>query len=326
MMIEELRENLELILEKELKDQNIASEVTFTCSLDNNRRQLEYPNSEILIELFEKIKTEKKLKSFFIDFLKFKVTNELEKISTKDNKWLPIGVSHLCFFTLVELGYKDDALNSLEQRPSFVQGISIFLNWFIDDNYFDSKQLKRISTFNAFKDNLAIKDKILQKRFNILKQQTRNINIEINQDKKQVSEKIKHFGLNANYNRLLDCIDSFLFTDIPEPVNAGMINNLRTFMADLTKDIAHKIAEHEKEKIPITKESEMGNIRNYLKRKLDLTDNEDKFIDSFVDILHSKGGHSFMSEKEYFRLSRNIGIEIALFILSKYGKKYQKKN
>lgn len=29
-----------------------------------------------------------------------------------------------------------------------------------------------------------------------------------------------------------------------------------------------------------------------------------------------------MSDKEYFRLARNIAIEIALFMLSKYEKKY----
>jgi hypothetical protein len=39
--------------------------------------------------------------------------------------------------------------------------------------------------------------------------------------------------------------------------------------------------------------------------------------------LHEEGGHSFVSEKEYFRLSRNIAIEIALFVLSKYEKKYK---
>ena len=331
MKIEELKENLELILEKELSDQRSTSEVTFTYSLDNNRRQFDYPNAETLIELFELIKNEKKLKAFLLDFLKFKVSNASETNSTtepfplsaKNNKWLPIGVSHFCFFSLVQLGYIDDAIESLETRKPPIQGITIFLNMFIDDNYFDSKQLKRISDLNVLKNNSEIKQKILQKRFGILRHQTRNVNIEINQDKKQVSEKIKHFGLNANYNKLLDCIDFFLQKETPEPVNSGMINNLREFMASLTKDIANRIAKSEHEEIPKVKDSEMGNVRNYLKKKLELTDNDDKLIDSFINVLHKEGGHSFVSEKEYFRLSRNIGIEIALFILSKYEKKYK---
>jgi len=33
-----------------------------------------------------------------------------------------------------------------------------------------------------------------------------------------------------------------------------------------------------------------------------------------------------MSEKEYFRLARNIAIEFALFFLSKYEKTFSKRN
>jgi hypothetical protein len=96
-------------------------------------------------------------------------------------------------------------------------------------------------------------------------------------------------------------------------------------MADLLKDIANRIAEGEGFKIPhVEGRGEMGDVRSYLKSKLDFSDADDKFIDSFIDILHIEGGHSFMSEKEYFRLSRNIAIEIALFALSKYEKKYKK--
>ena len=95
-------------------------------------------------------------------------------------------------------------------------------------------------------------------------------------------------------------------------------------MADLLKDVANRISTKEEEIIPTIKgRSELGNIRGYLKTKLDLSSNDDTFIDSFVDILHSKGGHAFMSEKEYFRLARNIAIEIMFFILSKYEKKFK---
>ena len=103
-----------------------------------------------------------------------------------------------------------------------------------------------------------------------------------------------------------------------------MISNLRTFMGNLLKDVAGRIAQKESETIPTIQGcGEMGNIRGYLKIKLNLSAKDDKFIDSFVDILHSEGGHAFMSEKEYFRLARNIAIEISLFILSKYEKKFK---
>ena len=96
-------------------------------------------------------------------------------------------------------------------------------------------------------------------------------------------------------------------------------------MADLLKDIAERIAEKEREIIPKNKgKTEMANIRSYLKNKLELSEKDDEFIDSFINILHKEGGHSFMSEKEYFRLAGNIAIEISLFALTKFERKYTK--
>jgi len=66
----------------------------------------------------------------------------------------------------------------------------------------------------------------------------------------------------------------------------------------------------------------MGRIRKYLKIKLELSDKDNSFINKYIDILHSKGGHSFVSNKNYFRLAKNIGIEIVLLILSKYKEKF----
>lgn len=164
---------------------------------------------------------------------------------------------------------------------------------------------------------------IISFRYEILNRQISKINVEINEDKKAVSEKMGRLGFNESYNELLDGIDSFIKADTEKFINAGMISNLRTFMADLLKDVANRIAEKEQEKIAaIAGRKEMGNIRGYLKKKLDLSENDDRFIDSFIDVLHAEGGHAFMSEKEYFRLARNIAIEITLFILSKYEKKY----
>lgn len=170
---------------------------------------------------------------------------------------------------------------------------------------------------------LNVQSKLIQIRYELLKKQVKKINIEINIDKKSVSQKINQFGLSQDYKELLACIDDYIQAETPKPVNAGRINNLRTFMANLLTDIAKQIAENDNEIIPKTKESEIGNS-SYLKTKLELTSKENKLIDSLIDILHAEGGHAFLSEKEYFRLSRNIAIEIAFFVLSKYEKKYKK--
>ncbi len=104
-----------------------------------------------------------------------------------------------------------------------------------------------------------------------------------------------------------------------------MIGNLRVFMEDIFKDIGRNISNELNEQIPkMEGKGEMGNLRNYIRTKLELHENEDKFINNFISILHTEGGHSFTSEKEYFRLARNIAIEIALLILTKYERKFPK--
>jgi hypothetical protein len=278
------------------------------------------------------------LQSPFVNSLK-KTIIDSEEISygQRTGDFSLFGPSPLCSYALVELGYQNEALESLKKRRNGRRGIYTLILTILDKNYFDSSQLKGISNIvntdfegslsEVFEPNKIVEtlhQRLIQTRYDLLGKKIRKVNIEINQDKKTVSEKINLLGLSENYNELLNCIDDYILTDTPKPVNAGMINNLRGFMANLTKDIANRIAENEHEKIPHLKESEMGNIRTYLKTKLNFTDNDDKLLDSFIDILHVEGGHSFMSEKEYFRLSRNIAIEIALFILSKYEKKYKK--
>lgn len=325
----ELEENLQIVFDKE---ENDLKKDGYTYSHRGTQaKEITYPNSEILMELFSGLGNDV-LKSFFIDVLRKRIVNA-DEVSYGILR--PVGISVLCFHVLIELGYTNDAVESLKSRRKTWRGIYFLLYQIIDRNYFDSNQLKDISKKlqSEEKDFLDIlpyqgthlKSKIIQARFEILKTKIRKVNVEINQDKKSVAEKISLLGLSGNYNELLSCIDNFIFTDTSEVVNAGMISNLRTFIADLFKDIAKRIANIEHEEIPkIEGKAEMGNIRGYLKTKLELSDTDNKFIDSFIDVLHQKGGHSFMSEKEYFRLSRNIAIEIALFVLSRYEKKYKK--
>jgi hypothetical protein len=328
---DELEENLRIVFDKEESDQK-GNVSTFFFTKEKEGMTLTYPNAETLLELFGVISNDNTLKSFFINSLKKTMINaeEFQIMSLSTKVWTNVGTSPLCFYTLIELNYTNEAIECLKKRQQRCQAIYGLINYMMDRNYFSSLQLKEISNkLNADKNRSGIEDiiqrKIIESRFQLLKKQIKKINVEINQDKKTVSEKINLLGLSENYNELLNYLDNFILSDTSKVVNAGMISTLRTFMADLLKDVAKRIAEGKHEEIPkIDGKSEMRSIRTYLKTKLELSENEEKFIDSFVDILHAEGGHSFMSEKEYFRLSRNIAIEIALFILSKYERKYKK--
>ncbi len=338
MELAQLQESLQIIFDKEENDLKVGRP-TYLIKKTTPKPTIEYPNCAMLVSLFSLIRNDAKLRSFYIDSLKKIITNcEEIQYGQKSGGFSLVGNSTLCFYALTEIGYGNEAIESFKKRHGGRQGIYTLIFYLIDFGIFSSKQLTEISDilkkdyvyllediYNPDKIGEKLQEKLISTRFERLSEQIKKVNREINEDEKTVIEKFKLLGFRDTFSELLESLDEYIMADTAKVVNAGIISALRTFMGDLLKDIAVKIAFAEKEEIQkIEGKGEMGAIRSYLKNRLDLTEDDNKFIDSFVNILHGEGGHSFFSEKEYFRLSRNIAIEVALFILSKYEKKYKK--
>lgn len=331
MEMTELRRNLEIVFEKEEQDLDNGHH-TYTVKDAKEEHQIHYPHADTLIQLYLAVRNNDRQRSFLSNAFKKGIVNSESYFHTAYKTYS--GISCLCFYTLVKVGLVNEALDALRKRKNYCEGLFELILELLPLNCFNIVQLKKLSLKtrkeiergSQWSSNInahMLDSTIVNLRYDIFSGQISRINLEINEDKKTVSNKINYLGFNENYNELLTGIDEFLITDTEKIINSGMISNLRTFMADLLKDIAQKIADIKREAIPSnTRPSEMGNVRYYLKKSLELSDNDNKFIDSFIDILHAEGGHAFMSEKEYFRLARNIAIEIALFVLSKYEKKY----
>jgi hypothetical protein len=329
MSSRELEQGLEIIFHKEKSDLKLYN--TFTKEQKQKYNEFfatymikDYQNSEKLKNLY-----------FYLDNEQDKVSliRRLEKevIESEEDGWVPQqksfnGLSKLCFYTLLQLNFTDEALKSFIKRKKRCNGILEILLGIDLENYFNIEQLTQLysKVENWNPENKTTKNILLERIKNIrvqkLDQKTKNV--EINQDKKTVSEKIARLGLDKKYNTLLTEIEDFLNDETHKSINAGMINNLRGLISDLVIDLAENISKEKNEKIPqLPNRQEIGNARNYLKLNLALTDEDDDFIDSFVGILHHEGGHAFLSEKEYFRLAHNIAIEISLFLLSRYKKR-----
>jgi hypothetical protein len=321
----ELRSYIRSVFDKELDD--LISKTT--VSINNYDNSLVYPNSLLLADLFEQIKKDDSLKQFFLDKMCDKISNiELVQMTGLMHTSMNNNTSGLCFYTLVLIGETDLSMTAYLKRTSNLYRINYTLSQMImsKDTYFNYNQLDKIlnkirnaseTVVDAFINQKLIKI-IINKKIETVKNVIYKNNIEINNDKKVVIDKMNSLGFNSEYASFLKEIDNYLTDNTTLSINSGMISNLRAFLSDLLKDIANKMCDKFKDKLPQEKESEMGNIRKYLKTKFKLTDPENKFISEFINILHSEGGHSFVSSKEYFRLSRNIGIEIAYFMLSKY--------
>ncbi|PKN02691.1 hypothetical protein CVU76_01475 [Candidatus Dojkabacteria bacterium HGW-Dojkabacteria-1] len=327
---EKLEKRVQIVLTKEISDINSR---IFTFFLDSDSN-FSYPNSEILQDLYHSIEeTNVELRSSFVKLL----------LSRYDINTLPIRS-----WTLFNLGHKDKVLehiqsslyNNLSNESS---NIFSFIDLILEENLislstdelFDLRlSLKKILVHEFFQDLNNFKEEVLQKLIDLsiigLKGELRAVNIEINKDVKEVKRIIKYIDLDEKYNEFLTEIDEHLNTK-SRSISAGLINDFRSFFSDLVQDIAKRISSVEGDNIPKYKDPEGKNLRDiaryrrYLKIKLELSDRDDDLITSFVGVLHKEGGHSFVSNKEYFRLSRNIAIEITLLLLSKMLKKYPKK-
>jgi hypothetical protein len=282
---------------------------------------------DTLKKLYVYIEKDSKSREIFIDILKEK----LSKGRTVQN--LSIGGSHdnstLALYFLLKIGKNNDIIEIIGKRTQqFNQGLfedlQIFMN--CEPEYFDDYTLTKLKAFNALNSYWAgsflreeFDTRIDEMRYNNLKEALTGVNEELNIHKEQVIEISSKLGFPPTLEKFLLEIDK-TSSELPDwgSINSGMIGNLRNFFAELTKNIAKNINQITKKEYPKDpKKGEMGNLRDYIKNNLKLSDYDDKLIDAFIDILHNEGGHAFLSEKRYFLLTKNIGIEIAYFLLSK---------
>lgn len=161
--------------------------------------------------------------------------------------------------------------------------------------------------------------------YNRLANELKGSNEELNIHKENVIEMITKYGFPSDMEVYLHEIDK-----LPDhlsdwqTINSGMIGNLRSFFEELVKSTAAKIKTKIGKEYPKDpKKGEMGNKRAYIKEHLGLSDKDNKLIDSFVDILVKEGAHAFVSDRKHFTLTKNIGIELAYFLLSVYEEKFE---
>jgi hypothetical protein len=335
---EELVIYMNIIIEKEFDERKRVVSTYCSHRMEGNG-VIVYEHSDTLMTLFSTIQTDSELKEVFIAMLETGVQNAIDiEIRIADIN-TNASIMSLCFYTLVRLGFTERALDALEKRKDEAGDIFYLISIIMQEDFifFNDKEIFRLltiirelpsSTWNPRPRADSLKQYLIsilnKSSYDIIKRKLKGVNIEINQDKNKVGEMLTSFGLDPKYDKLLGVIDQFIYSD-NEIITAGMIGNLRSFMENLFTDLAKKIAISENEEIPKYEGlKEMGCIRKYLKTKLELSDNDHRFINAFICILHSEGGHSFISNKEYFRLTKNIGIEIVLLLLYKFEVKYPK--
>lgn len=150
------------------------------------------------------------------------------------------------------------------------------------------------------------------------------INLEVNQDQEQVKNLIKNFGFSLELEEALSKINEKVYSADNKFDFKGCIDLIRSFLNELCISVALKVKEIST--IQHTEDiAEMGKAMSYLRRRdiAFLDAEEDSFVTSFNAFLSHKGVHKLTSDKEYARISRNVAIEIGLFLLERLSK-YQR--
>ena len=345
MDIKELEALIDIVFQKEFDDLS-HNKNTWTLEQKEDKKVIQFEHADTLLDIFSNCESDPKLKAKFIKKIKEELESSPEKIIEIQTDMFSsymdyASSSALAFYVLLRLGFVEEIFSLLEIRRINKESGAILhlMNSLLDEDYayFDLTQIATLlkimkmqkitySTGKKYK-SFAI-SKLSSNAYDLVKKNTKGINIEINRDKESVIEIIKYLDFDDKYNQLLHEIDKFIYTD-SSIVTAGMIGNLRSFMEDLFTDVTKKISSINKEEIPNYQKNGkqlgwMGRVREYLKINLELSDKDNDLINKYIGILHANGGHTFVSNKDYFRLSRNIGIEIVLLILSKYKDKFSK--
>ncbi|MEN6553349.1 MAG: hypothetical protein ABFC34_10760 [Methanobacterium sp.] len=223
-----------------------------------------------------------------------------------------------------------EAINCVDDIEGLFRDVLVFLH--LEPTYFDESLLDQLTEIMHcnYSELLIVKeafeDEILSLRYNRLINELEDSNEEINIHKEQVIGIISKYGFPQEMETYLLEIDKLPeFTDL-QALNSGMISTLRSFFEAMIKNIAGKINTKTGIEYPMPKENEkeMGIKRRYIKEHLRLSDEDNKLINSVVDILNKKGSHAFLSEKRYFKVTKNICIEIAYFLLSIYVEKFER--
>lgn len=136
-----LRNSLDIVFEKEMQDLNSGIH-TFTVYDTKGEYTIRYPHADTLVQLYLTIRNNQKLRSFFVDSLKEGIINSDGPMLLPPRTYL--GISRLSFYTLVEVGCINEAIDSLKKRKKGCEGLFNLIQYMLPKNYFDTTQLNDI--------------------------------------------------------------------------------------------------------------------------------------------------------------------------------------
>jgi hypothetical protein len=293
-------------------------------SNDPSLFELDFPILETLKKLYNSIEDNNELKKLFVKLLINHIEDSMPIVGSKETS----DPSILSFATLINLGFIREALDilSTKSRKIYVGELLCFLFNYIHYEYpkltdSDLALLEFIKEVNSDSNYLnLIRQQINKLRYETLRREMEGINLEINQDRKKAIEKMKYFGFGESVAEFLNKAEKYYWDTSKDEFDWKMVTgSLREASNEFIKGVASRIKERLGDEYPKEKQTPIGNMRLYIRNNLELG-HEDELYDVLIDIINDKGAHKLITDKEYFRLAKNMIIEIFLLILTKLEK------
>lgn len=187
-----------------------------------------------------------------------------------------------------------------------------------------------ISSFsNREKDRIAdcmrgVGEEIIQRKVGNIKLKVNQVDVEIQSDQNEVVKLIQEFGFKSDLNEYLTGLSSKNISEEDEMTFAWTIATYREFFWNMMIEISDKIVEIGDEVIWNYYDEQKKKIvtpiwiaRKHIEDRLSLSSKDNALINKYVDILHDQWWHNMFASQIYFRLTKNIWIEILYMLLSK---------
>ena len=307
---------------------NYIREPVMLIEAEPDEIKLDYETLDVMLMLYDNIRLNEENQELFI-----------EKISSYIGKG-EMGTS-LSIEILIKIGKIDNVITLLLNATNkkvlmqFYECVSIIDKLLYFEYYlFSVDDLKNLKVIFKKYYNVIVHEaysavppiqKVIDRITLLLYEHTKKVlglktNFEINYDREKVKEKINEFNFDPNLAIALDEIDEYYHRKALNEFEYSMaIAPLREFFNTLIENICKKIYEKTKEKYPTSENTKIANLRVYMKTHLELQ-KEHQLINKLIDMINYTGSHSLISEREYFRLTKNVSIEMALLLLTKLNR------
>lgn len=177
----------------------------------------------------------------------------------------------------------------------------------IDQNY---KELFNEGLPGGLQALKRIRGVIRETIYNRVEERILEQNAEINHDRETLILAFEEIGFSKDLSEALMKIEEYYKESKDSFDWSSGISFIRNFLEDLQKKILEKVEQ-------LTEKRNDQGKWSFVAEKLQMGESGGQFLNGFWRFVNSQGAHRLRSEREYYRLVKNMNIEVSLLLMKK---------